>query len=158
MFISNTITYRIKKIIKKIQLQHKYTKACFPFGGGFSSVQFSCSVVSDSLRPHGPQNVKPPCPSPTLGVYSNSSPWVGDALQPSHLLSSPSPLAFNLSQHEVAKVIGVSVSISVLPMNIQDWFPLWWTDWICLQSKKLSRVFSNITVQKHSFFGAQLSL
>ena len=93
--------------------------------------------------------------------------WVGDAIQPSHPLSSPSP-AFNLSQHQglfqwvsslhqVAKILDISTSASVLPMNVQDWFPLRWTDWISLQSKGLSRVFSNTTIQKHQFFGAQLS-
>ena len=93
---------------------------------------------------------------------------VGDAIQPSHPLSSPSPLSFNLSQHqglfqwvssshEVAKVFGVSASTSVLPMNIQDLSPSGWTGWISLQSKGLSRVFSNTAVQKHQFFGAQLS-
>ena len=94
---------------------------------------------------------------------------VGDAPQPSHPLSSPSPPAFNLSQHqglfqwvssshEVAKVLEVSAPASVLPMNIQDWFPLGLTNLISLQSKGLSRVFSNTTVQKHQFFGTQLSL
>ena len=93
---------------------------------------------------------------------------VGDAIQPSHPLPSPSPPAFSLSQHQglfqwvssshqVAKVIGVSESASVLPMNSQDWFPLGWTGWISVQSKGLSTVFSNTTVQKHQFFGAQLS-
>ena len=90
--------------------------------------------------------------------------WVGDANQPSHLLPSPSPPTFNLSQHQglfkwvssshqVAKVLGVSPSASVLPMSIQAWFPLGWTGWISLQSKGLSRVFSNTTVQKYKFFG-----
>ena len=94
--------------------------------------------------------------------------WVGDATQPSHPLPSPSPPAFNLSQHQglfkwvsslhqVAKVIGISASASILPMNIQDWFPLGWTGWISLLSKGLSGVFSNTTVQKHQFFGTQLS-
>ena len=93
--------------------------------------------------------------------------WVSDAIQPSHPLSSPSPPALNLSQHQglfqwvsslhhVAKVL-VSASASVLPMNTQDWFPLGWTGWISLQSKRLSKVFSNTTVQKHQFFGDQLS-
>ena len=93
---------------------------------------------------------------------------VGDAIQPSHPLSFPSP-AFNLSQHQGlfqwtqffasgGQSIGASASASVLPMNILDWFPLGWTSWISLQSKGLSRVFSNTTVQKHQFFGAQLSL
>ena len=92
--------------------------------------------------------------------------WVGDAIQPSHPLSSPSPPDFILSQHQglfrmsqffasCGQSIGVSASASVLPMNIQDWFPLGWTGWISLQSKGLSRVFSNTTVQKHQFFGAQ---
>ena len=92
--------------------------------------------------------------------------WVGNAIQPSHPLSSPSPPTFNLSQpqglfkwisssHQVAKELGISASASVLPMSIQDWFPLGWTGRIFLQSKTLSRVFSNSTVQKHQFFGAQ---
>ena len=93
---------------------------------------------------------------------------VGDASQPSHPLSSPSPPAFNLAQHQSLQVsqfftsggqsIAVAATASVLPMNIRDWFPLGWTGWITLQSKGLSRVFSNTTVQKHQFFGAQLSL
>ena len=93
--------------------------------------------------------------------------WVGDAIQPSHPLSSPSP-TFNLSQNQSLQMswfftsggqsIGVSASASVLPMNIQDWFPLGWTGWISLLLKGLSRVSSNTTVQKHQFFGAQLSL
>ena len=94
---------------------------------------------------------------------------VGDAIQPSHPLSSPSPPALSLSQHQglfrwvnslhqVAKVLGVSASTSVPPMNTLDWSPLGWTGWISLQSKGLSRVFSHTTVQKHQFFGAQLSL
>ena len=95
--------------------------------------------------------------------------WLSDAIQPSHPLSSPSTLAFNLSQHLGlfpvspfytigGQSIGVSASTSVLPMNTQDWSPLGWTGTICLQSKGLSRVFSNTTVQKHQFFSAQLSL
>ena len=124
----------------------------------FSSVQLL--IVSDSLRPHELQNTRPPCTSPTPGV--------GGAIQPSHPLLSPSPPALSLSQHQglfkwvnsshqVAKVLGASASASVLPMNIQDWFPLEWTGWISLQSKGLSRVFSNTTFQKHQFFGAQVS-
>ena len=96
--------------------------------------------------------------------------WVSDAIQPSHSLSSPSPTAFNLSQHQGfffpmsqfftsgCQTVGVTASASVLPMNIQDWFPLGWAGWISLQSKGLSRVFSSTTVQKHQFFSAQLSL
>ena len=93
--------------------------------------------------------------------------WVNDAIQPSQPLSSPSPLAFNLPQHQGlfqwelftsgGQGIGLSASASVLLMNIQDWFPLGWTGWISLQSKGLSRVFSNTTVQMHQFFGAQPS-
>ena len=94
--------------------------------------------------------------------------WIGDAIQPSHPLSSPSSPTFNLSQHQglfkwvsfshqVAKSIGASASASVLPMYIQDWFPWAWTGWISLQSKGLSRVFSNTTLQKHQFFYTQLS-
>ena len=95
--------------------------------------------------------------------------WVGDSIQPSHPLLSPSHPAFNLSQHQglfqwvnylhqVAQSTEVSASASVLPMNILDWFPLGWTGWISLQSKGLSRVFSNTTVQKYQFFGVQLSI
>ena len=138
------------------------------------SIQFSHSVMSDSLQPHGPKHARPPCLSPTLGVYPNSwinSPtpvhWVCDAIQPSHPLSSPSPPPLNLSQHQgffkwvsslhqVAKV-WIS-SASVLPMTIQDLFLLGLTGLISLQSKRLSRVFSNTTVQKHQFFCTQLSL
>ena len=94
---------------------------------------------------------------------------VSDAIQPSHPLSSPSPPAFNLSQHQGlsrwvsflqsgGQSIGVSASASVLPMNIQDWFPLGWTGWISLQSKGLSRVVSNTTVQKHQFFNKRIGM
>ena len=131
-------------------------------------VQFSCSVVSDSLQPHGPQHARPPCPSPTSGVYSNSYPlsrWYHPTLSSSaisfssHLQSFPASGSFQMSQLFTSGVqsIGVSASVSVLPMNTQDWFPLWWTSWISLLSKGLSRVFSNTTVQKHQSFGAQLS-
>ena len=124
--------------------------------------------MSDSLQPHGLQHARPPCPSPTPGVYSNSCHWVSDAIQTSHPLSSPSPPTFNPSQHQSFPMsqffvsddqsIGVSASASVLPMNIQDWFPLGLTDSVSLQSKGLSRVFSNTTVLKHQFFGAQLNI
>ena len=131
------------------------------------SVQFSHSVMFDSLCPHGLQHVRLPCPSPSPGACSNScqSWW---CIQPSHPQTSPSPPAFNLSRdpglfkwvsslHQVTKIF-VSASTSVLPMNIQNWFPLGLTGWISLLSKGLSRVFSNTTVQKHKFFGTQLSL
>ena len=133
------------------------------------SVQFSCSVVSDPLRPHGLQHARPPCPSPTPRVYSNSRPlswWchptISSSVVPfsSHLQSFPAPRSFPVSQWFTSggQSIGVSASTSVLPMNTQDWSPLGWTGWISLQSKGLSRVFSNTTIQKHQFFSAQLSL
>ena len=133
------------------------------------SVQFSHSVVSNSLKPHGLQHVRLPCPSPTPGVYSNSYPlsrWGHPTFSPSvvpfssHLQSFPASGSFQMSQFFTSgsQSIGVSASASVLPMNIQDWFPSEWTGWISLQSKGLSRVFSNTTVQKHQFFSAQLSL
>jgi len=126
------------------------------------SVQFSRSVVSDSLRPHGLQHSRLPCPSPTPGVYSNSCPlsrWchppISSSVIPfsSHLQSFPASGSFPMRQFFTSsgQSIGVSASASVLPMNIQDWFPLGWTGWISLQSKGLSRVFSNTTVQKHQF-------
>ena len=132
------------------------------------SAQFSCSVVSDSLQPHGLQPARPPCSSPTRRVYSNSSPlsqWcrptISSSIVPfsSRLQSFPKSRSFQMSQFFASdgQSIGVSASISVLPMNIQDWFPLGWTGWISLQSKGLSRVVSNSTVQKHQFFSAQLS-
>ena len=138
-------------------------------GSDFNSVQFSCSVVYDSLRPHESQHARPPCPSPATRVYSTHVHRVSDAIQPSHPLSSLSPPAPNSSQHqslfqwvnssrEVAKVLEFhSALASVLSKNTQDWSPLEWTGWISLQSKELSRVFSNTTVQKYQFFGVQLS-
>ena len=133
------------------------------------SVQFSCSVVSDSLRPYGLQHARPPCPSPTPGIYSNSCPlsrWchptISSSVVPfsSHLQSSPASGSFQVNQFFTSsgQSIGVSALASVLPMKIQDWFPLGWTGWISLQSKGLSRVFSNTTVQKHQFFSTPLSL
>ena len=132
------------------------------------SVQFSRSVMSDSLRPHEPQHARPPCPSLTPGVHPNPCPlsqWCHPTISSSvissssHLQSFPASGSFQMSQLFASggKSIGVSASKSVLQMNTQDWSPLGWTGWI-LQSKGLSRVFSNTTVQKHQFFGAQLSL
>ena len=133
------------------------------------SVQFSRSVVSNSLQPHGLQHTRPSCPSPPPAVYLNSCPlnrWchptISSSVVPfsSHLQYCPASESFQLSQLFASggQNFGVSVSTSVLPMNIQDWFPLGWTGWISSQSKELSRVFSNTTVQKHQFFCAQLSL
>ena len=134
----------------------------------FSSVQFSHSVVSDSLRPHELQQARPPCPSPTPGVYSNSCPssqWCHPAISFSVIpfsscpQSLPASGSFPMSQlfSWSGQSTGVSASASVLPMNTQHWSPSGWTGWISLQSKGLSRVFSNTTVQKHQFFGTQLS-
>ena len=134
-------------------------------GDQFSSVQFSHSVMSDSLWPHEPQHARPPCPSPTPGVYPNPCPlsrwccWIisSSVIPFSHLQSFPASgsLQWVSSSHQVAT--GVSASTSVLPVNTQIWSPLGWTGRISLQSKGLSRVFSNTTVQKHQFFSTQLS-
>ena len=133
-----------------------------------SSVQFSCSVMSDSLGPHELQHARPPYPSPTPRVYSNSCPlswWCHPAISSSVIsLSSctqslPASGSFPMKQLFAwgGQRSGVSASASVLPMNIQDWSLLGWTAWVSLQSKGLSRVLSNTTVQKHQFFGAHLS-
>ena len=128
--------------------------------------QFSCSVMSDSLRPHGLQHARLPCPSPTPGAYSNSCPshwWrhptISSSVVPffSHLQSFPASGSFQMSQFFASgkQSIIVSASASVLPMNIQDWCPLGWTGWISLQSKGLSRVFSNsskASILQHSAF------
>ena len=132
------------------------------------TVQFSCSVVSDSLWPHEPQHARPPCPSPAPGVYPNSCPscrWCHPTISFSVVPFSSCPQSFSASGSfpmsqlftSGGQSTGVSASTSVLPMDTRDWFPLGWTGWISLQSKGLSRVFSNTTVQKHQFFGAQLS-
>ena len=130
--------------------------------------QFCHSVMSNSLGPHGLQHTRLPCPSPTPGVYSNSCPlswWchptISFSVIPffSHLKSFPASGSFQMSQLLASggQSIGVSVSASVLQMNIQDWSPLGLTGWISFLSKGPSRVFSNTTVQKHQFFSTQLS-
>ena len=135
----------------------------------FSSVQFSHSVMSDSLWPHEPQHTRPPCPSPTPGVHPNPCPlsqWCHPTISSSVIPFSSCPQSLPASgSSQMSQLfawgdqsIGFSASTSVLPMNTQDWSPLEWTGWISLQSKGLSRVFSNTTVQKHQFFSAQLSL
>ena len=134
----------------------------------FISVQFSRSVVCNSLRPHGLQHTRPPCLSPIPRVYPNLYPlswWchptISSSVVPFSLCpqSFPASGSFPMSQLFTSggQSIGDSASTSVLPMNTQDWSPLGWTGWISLQSKGLSRVFSNTTVQKHQFFSAQLS-
>ena len=133
-----------------------------------SAPQFSRSVMSNSLQPHGLQEARPPCLSPTPGVHSNSHPssrWYHPAISSSVILVSSCPQSFPASGSfpmsqlfpSGGQSTGVSASASVLPMNTQDWSPLGRTGWISLQSKGLSRVFFNTTVQKNQFFGAQFS-
>ena len=145
---------------RRLKYSYSYTET-------HNSVQFSHSVVSNSLQPHELQHTRPPCPSPTPGVHSNSCPssqWCYPAISSSVIpfsscpQSLPASESFPMSQLFAwgSQSIGVSASASVLPMNTQDWSPLEWTGWVSLQSKGLSRVFSNTTVQKHQFFGPQL--
>ena len=133
-----------------------------------TSVQFSHSVVSDFLWPHESQHARPPCPSLTPRVHPDSRPssqWCHPAISSSVIpfsscpQSLPASGSFPMSQLFAwgGQSIGVSALVSVLPVNTQDWSPSEWTGWISLQSKGLARVFSNTTVQKHQFFGAQLS-
>ena len=132
------------------------------------SVQFSCSAVSDSLRPHELQHARPPCPSPTPRVHSDSRPssqWCHPAISSSVVPFSSCPQSLSATESFPmsqlfswgGQSIGVSSLASFLPKNTQGWSPLEWTGWIASQFKGLSRVFSNTTVQKHQFFGAQLS-
>ena len=134
---------------------------------GMPSVQFSHSVVSDSLRPHEPQHARPPCPSPSPGVHSDSHPlsrWCHPAVSSSVIPFSSCPQSLPSESFPVSQLFawdgqstGVSALASFLPKKSQGWCPLEWTGWISLQSKGLSRVFSNTTVQNHQFFGAHLS-
>ena len=133
----------------------------------FSSVQLSRSIVSDSLRPHESQHTRPPCPSPTPGVHSDShplSPWCHPAISSwvipfSCPQSLPPSESSPMSQFFAwgGQSTGVSALASFLPKKSQDWSPSEWTGWISMQSKGLSRVFFNTAVQKHQFFGAQPS-
>ena len=134
----------------------------------FSSVQFSHSVVSDSLRPHESQHTRPPCPSPTPRVHSDSrpsSPWCHPAISPSVIPFSSCPQSLPVSESFPMSQLftwggqstGVSALASLLPKKSQGWSPSEWTGWISLQSKGFSRVFSNTTVQKHQFFSIQPS-
>ena len=138
------------------------------FSSIFHSVQFSHSVLSDSLRPHESQHTRPPCPSQTPGLHSDSSTssqWCHPAISSSVIpfsscpQSLPASESFPMSQLFTwgGQSTGVSASPSFPPKKSQGWSPLEWTGWISLQSKGLSRVFSNTTVQKHQLFGAQLS-
>ena len=135
----------------------------------YDSVQFSHSVVSNALQPHEPQHARSPCPSPTVGVYPNSCPlsqWCHPTISSSVIpfsscpQSLPATRSFQMSHLFASggQCIVVWASTSVLPNNTQNWSALGWTSWISLQSKGLSRVFSNTTLQKHQFFCAQLSL
>ena len=146
-------------------LTHKITTLAILFA---ISVQFSRSVVSDSLRPHELQHTRLPCPSQTPRIYSNSCPssrWCHPVITSSIVpfsschQSLPASESFTTSQVCTwgGQMIGVSASAAVLPRNTQDWSLLGWTGWISLQSKGLSRAFSNTVVQKHQFFHAQLS-
>ena len=159
----------IFRIMTKWFACSSWTEKDFPFPPLSSSVQFSCSVMSSSLRPHEPQHARPPCQSPTPGVHPNSCPlsqWCHLTISSSVVPFSSCPQSFpKLGSFQMSQLFasggqnnGVSASASVLPMNTQDWSPLGWAGWISLQSKGLSRVFSNTTVQKHQFFSAQLSL
>ena len=148
-------------------LETEYVKAVYCHSAYLTymqgSVQFSHILVSDSLWPHGLQHARPPCPSPTPRVHSNSCPVsrcchpaISSSVVPfsSHLKSFPASGSFQMCQFLISggQSIGVSASASVLSVNIQDWSPLGWTGLISLPSKGLSRVFSNTTVQKHQFF------
>ena len=147
-------TWKCKRTLKKESKVERLTLYDFKV----YSVQFSRSVMSVSLQPHGLQHTRPPCPSPTPRDYSNSCPlswWchptISSSVVPfsSRLQSFPASGSFLMSQLFTSGGQSIGASASVLPMNIQDWFPLGWTGWISLQSKGLSRVFSNTTVQKH---------
>ena len=131
--------------------------------------QFSHSVMSDSLWPHRLQHARLPCPSPTHGPHSNACPlsqWCNPTISPSVILFSsycqsfPASRSFPMSRFLISggQSTGVSALAAFLPKKSQGWSPSEWTGWISLQSKRLSRVFSNTTVQKHQFFGTQLSL
>ena len=138
------------------------------YNGIFSSVQFSHSVVSDSLWPHESQSTRPPCPSPIPGVHSDSHPssqWCHPAISSSVVPFSSCPQSFPASETFPMSQLfawggqstGVSAWASFLPKKSQGWSPSQWTGWLSFQAKGLSRVFSNTTVQKHQFFSAQLS-
>ena len=156
--------YKNSRAMKK----HKCVCVFLTKNYSLSEISSVHSVVSDSLRPHGLQQARLPCPSPTPGAYSNSCPlswWchptISSSVIPvsSCLQSCPASGSFSVSQFfpSGGQSFGVSASSSVHPMNIKDWFPLGWTGWISLQPGGLSRVF-NTTVQVHEFLGAQLSL
>ena len=163
-----------KPVFKCSSCAREYAKHVLPILSAFIQqpcelgVQFSRSVVSDSLRPHESQHARPPCPSPTPGIHSDSHPlsqWCHPAISSSVVpfsscpQSLPASESFPMSQlfTRSGQSTGVSASASFPPKKSQGWSPSEWTGWISLQSKGLSRVFSNTTVQKHQFFSTQLS-
>ena len=157
----------MKEKSEKVSLKLNIQKTKIMTSGPISLDQFSCSVMSDSLRLHELQHARPPCPSPTPRAYSNScslSQWCHPTISSSVIpfsscpQSFPASGSFQMSQLFPSGGQSIGVSASILTMSIQDWFLLGWTGWISWQSKGLSRVFSNTTVEKHQFFGAQLSL
>ena len=150
--------YYISLFCSRANLSNSFSICMHPLS---SSVQFSHSVMSDSLQPHGLQNSRLPCPSPTPRACSNSwasgrwcHPTISSSVIPfsSGLHSFPISGSFPVSQFFASGGHSFGASAPVLPLNSQDWFPLGWTGWISLQSKGLSRVFSDTTVQKHQFF------
>ena len=167
--MSLTVAYKsIQRLNSYYIWYHHLHLLFFCPGHTLSSVQFSCSVMPNSLWPHRLQHPRTTCQSSTPGVYTNSCPlsrWchpnISSSVVPlsSCLQSFPVTGSSQMSQFFAlgGQNIGISASKSVLPMNTQDWSPLRWAGWIFLQSKALSRVFPNTTVQKHQFFGAQLS-
>ena len=169
-FLSKAKVMRIYYFFSILLCQFREFLVYINFRIILSPVQSSHSVMSNSLRSHAwLQHARPPCPSQNPGAYSNSCPLsqrchptILSSVVPfsSRLQSFPAPGSFPMSQFFTSggQSIGVSASASVLPMDIWDWFPLGWTSWISLMSKRLSRVFSNTAVQKHQFFSAQLSL
>ena len=159
ILVGGCLSYRMLHFVKI---------ALFPSILHHSSVQISHSVMSDSLRPYELQHTRPPCASPTPEVYPNLCPlsqWCHPTISSSVVSFSSCPQSFLASgSFQMSQLFtlggqrtGVSASTSVLPINTQDWSPLGWNGWISLQSKGLSRVFSNTTVQKHQFFSTQLS-
>ena len=163
-----SLLMKVKEESEEVGLKLNIQKMKITASGPISSIQFSFSVVSNSLRPHKPQHTRPPCSSPTSGVHSNSHPsswWCHPAISSSVVpfsscpQSLPASESFPISQLFAwgGQSTGVSALASFLPKNTQGWPPLEWTCWISLQSKGLLRVFSNTTVQKHQFFGTQLS-
>ena len=164
-----SLLMKVKEESEKVVLKLNIQKTKIMPSGPISSVQFSHSVVSDFLQHHEVRHARPPCPSPTPGVYSNSCPlsrWCHPTISPSVIPFSSCPQSFPASGSfpmsqlfpSVAQSIGVSTSTSILPMNTEDWSPLGCTVCISFQSKGLSRAFSNTTVQKHRFFCTQVSL